>query len=61
MFKKYQRRISQATIDDASGKMLGDVMTMVVLSIQQPWYNIENMMLDVKANGIESRYLWGMK
>ena len=61
MFKKHQAAISQATLKDKSGKILGDVMTMVILSIQQPWYNIESMMLDVKKNGIESRFLWGMK
>ena len=61
MFQNHQTKISQAAISDKSGKMLGKVMTMVILSIQQPWFNIENMMLDVEHIGIESKYLWGMK
>jgi len=61
MFQNHQTKISQAALSDSSGKMLGKVMTMVILSIQQPWFNIETMMLDVEHNGIESKYLWGMK
>jgi len=63
MFQKHQTKISNAVMNDKSGKMLGKVMTMVILSIQQPWYRIEEMMLETNKKGIDSRYIgnWQMK
>jgi len=44
-----------------SSENLVDVITMVVLSIQQPWIAVGNQMEDVKENGINSKFLWGNK
>lgn len=44
-----------------SSDNLVDVITMVVLSIQQPWVSVGKQMADVKLNGIDSRFLWGNK
>ena len=40
---------------------LANVITMVVLSIQQDWRSVGKQLLDVKEQGIESRFLWGNK
>jgi len=44
-----------------SSNNLVDVITMVILSIQQPWLSVGNQMADVKVNGIDSKFLWGNK
>jgi hypothetical protein len=44
-----------------SSSNLVDVILMVVLSIQQPWYAVGNQLKDVKLNGINSRFIWGNK
>lgn len=44
-----------------SSSNLADVILMVVLSIQQPWYTVGNQLKDVKLNGINSRFIWGNK
>ena len=44
-----------------SSSNLADVILMVVLSIQQPWYAVGNQLKDVKVNGINSRFIWGHK
>jgi hypothetical protein len=44
-----------------SSSNLADVILMVVLSIQQPWYAVGNQLKDVKLNGINSRFIWGNK
>ena len=44
-----------------SSSNLADVILMVVLSIQQPWYAVGNQLKDVKLNGINSRFIWGYK
>lgn len=44
-----------------SSDNLADVITMVVLSIQQPWKDVGKQMSDVKLNGKDSKYLWGNK
>ena len=44
-----------------SSSNLADVILMVVLSIQQPWYAVGNQLKDVKVNGINSRFIWGNK
>lgn len=44
-----------------SSDNLVDVITMVVLSIQQPWKNVGKQMADVKLNGKDSKFLWGNK
>ena len=44
-----------------SSSNLADVILMVVLSIQQPWYAVGNQLKDVKLNGINSRFISGNK
>lgn len=44
-----------------SSDNLVDVITMVVLSIQQPWLSVGDQMADVKQNGLDSKFLWGNK
>lgn len=44
-----------------SSNNLVDVITMVVLSIQQPWLSVGDQMADVKENGLDSKFLWGNK
>ena len=44
-----------------SSDNLVDVITMVVLSIQQPWSAVGKQMADVKLNGRNSKFLWGNK
>jgi hypothetical protein len=44
-----------------SSDNLADVITMVVLSIQQPWSAVGKQMADVKLNGRNSKFLWGNK
>lgn len=44
-----------------SSDNLADVILMVVLSIQQPWYSIGDQLKDVKLNGVDSRFIWGNK
>tara|TARA_Y100000361_G_scaffold95397_1_gene85342 strand:- start:281 stop:883 length:603 start_codon:yes stop_codon:yes gene_type:complete len=44
-----------------SSDNLVDVITMVVLSIQQPWRSVGDQMADVKQHGIDSKFLWGNK
>ena len=44
-----------------SSSNLADVILMVVLSIQQPWYAVGNQLKDVKLNGISSKFIWGYK
>ena len=44
-----------------SSNNLVDVITMVVLSIQQPWLSVGDQMADVKQNGLDSKFLWGNK
>ena len=44
-----------------SSDNLVDVITMVVLSIQQPWLSVGDQMADVKQKGLDSKFLWGNK
>jgi len=44
-----------------SSDNLADVVLMVVLSIQQPWFAVGDQLKDVKLNGIDSRFIWGNK
>jgi len=44
-----------------SSDNLADVILMVVLSIQQPWYSVGEQLKDVKLHGINSRFIWGNK
>ena len=44
-----------------SSDNLVDVITMVVLSIQQPWLSVGDQMADVKQNRLDSKFLWGNK
>ena len=40
---------------------LANVITMVVLSIQQDWRSVGKQLLDVREHGLDSRFLWGNK
>ena len=44
-----------------SSDNLVDVITMVVLSIQQPWLSVGDQMADVKQNRLDSKFLLGNK
>ena len=44
-----------------SSDNLADVVLMVVLSIQQPWYAVGDQLKDVKRWGIGSKFIWGNK
>ena len=44
-----------------SSDNLSDVILMVVLSIQQPWYGVGDQLKDVKRWGIGSKFIWGNK
>lgn len=44
-----------------SSDNLADVILMVVLSIQQPWYSVGEQLKDVKKLGRDSRFIWGNK
>lgn len=44
-----------------SSDNLSDVILMVVLSIQQPWYGVGEQLKDVKRWGIGSKFIWGNK
>ena len=44
-----------------SSDNLSDVILMVVLSIQQPWYAVGDQLEDVKKLGRDSRFIWGNK
>ena len=44
-----------------SADNLFNVILMVALSIQQRWDTVGKQMEDVKANGVDSKYLWGNK
>ena len=44
-----------------SSDNLVDVITMVVLSIQQPWLSVGDQMADVKQNRLDSKFIWGNK
>ena len=44
-----------------SSDNLSDVILMVVLSIQQPWYSVGEQLKDVKRWGIGSKFIWGNK
>jgi len=44
-----------------SATNLTNVNLMAVLSIRQPWLNIGQQMLDVKANRLGAKALWGFK
>ena len=44
-----------------SSDNLSDVILMVVLSIQQPWYDVGDQLKDVKRWGIGSKFIWGNK
>ena len=44
-----------------SSDNLSDVILMVVLSIQQPWYAVGDQLKDAKRWGIGSKFIWGNK
>ena len=45
----------------ASPEGLTDVVTFVLCTIQQPLQSVKNQMVDIRANGAESKYLFGSK
>lgn len=55
MFKNHQTKIGQACA--ASPAAIADTMICVINSIRTHWYLVGNMNIDVKQNGLDSRYL----
>ena len=55
MFKNHQTKIGQACA--ASPAAVADTMICVINSIRTHWYLVGNMNIDVKQNGLDSRYL----
>jgi hypothetical protein len=58
-FKKHNPLINAYAQE--SSENLQDMVMMVVLSIQQPWYQVGIQMVDYKAHGLDSRFVWGNK
>ena len=44
-----------------SANNMADTVLMVVLSIQQNWLGVGEQMADVRANKLDSKFLWGNK
>lgn len=44
-----------------SANNMADTVLMVVLSIQQNWLSVGEQMADVRANKLDSKFLWGNK
>ena len=59
MYQDHAVLVQQYAQESASN--LSDVTLMAVLSIKQPWLSIGQQMLDVKANKLEAKSLWGFK
>ena len=59
MYKTHQPRISRFALQSSDN--MAKVMTMVSLSIQQPWHSVGNQLADVMTKGRKSRFLWGSK
>lgn len=59
MYINHATKIKQHAFE--SPQALADVIIMVALSIQQPWATVGDQMKDVKLNGAESKFLWGVK
>jgi len=59
MYKQHATKV-QAYAQRSADNM-GDVCLMVSLSIQQNWLGVGDMLADVRANKIESKFLWGFK
>ena len=59
MYKTHQPRISRFALQSADN--MAKVMTMVSLSIQQPWHAVGKQLADVMTVGRKSRFLWGSK
>jgi hypothetical protein len=50
------QQYSQRHVDN-----MADTVLMVVLSIQQNWLSVGDQMADVRANKLDSKFLWGNK
>lgn len=59
MFTLHATKTQSLAMESADN--LANIITMVVLSIQQPWDSVGKQMLDVSKNGCGSRFLWGNK
>ena len=58
-FKKHNALINEYA--QQSPENLQDMVMMVVLSIQQPWYKVGEQMIDYRKLGSDSRFVWGNK
>jgi len=58
-FKKHNVLINEYA--QQSPENLQDMVMMVVLSIQQPWYKVGEQMIDYRKLGSDSRFVWGNK
>jgi len=59
MFNTHQKLIENFARKNPNNMV--KVFLMVLLSIQKDWSQIGEHMLDVKAEGIDSKYLYGSK
>lgn len=59
MYKNHAVKCQEYAMQSADNLM--DVAMLVSVSIQQNWLSCGNQLKDVKENGINSKFLWGVK
>jgi len=59
MFKTHCKAVQEYSQRNANN--MADTVLMVVLSIQQNWLGVGEQMVDVRANKLDSKFLWGNK
>ena len=59
MFNTHCKAVQEYSQRNADN--FGDTILMVALSIQQNWLGVGDQIADVRANKLESRFLWGNK
>ena len=59
MFNTHCKAVQEYSQRNANN--MADTVLMVVLSIQQNWLGVGEQMADVRANKLDSKFLWGNK
>ncbi len=59
MFNTHCKAVQEYSQRNANN--MADTVLMVVLSIQQNWLGVGDQMADVRANKLDSKFLWGNK
>jgi hypothetical protein len=59
MFNTHCKAVQEYSQRNANN--MADTVLMVVLSIQQNWLSVGEQMADVRANKLDSKFLWGNK